>query len=159
MRKPIDMKTKHIGTLIIAPVVLALAGVSFAQNFAINSFKIAGGGGTCSNGQFFLSGAIGQPDAGGPMTNGQYSLTGGFWALPTAIQMPGAPTLNIVPAGPGQVTISWSPGARGYRLQETPGLSPAHWVDSSSGTNNPVTLPVTTPAKFFRLIKWCEEDC
>jgi len=30
-------------------------------------------------------------DAGGPMTNGQYSVAGGFWVLPTAVQVTGAP--------------------------------------------------------------------
>ena len=51
-----------------------------------------------------MSGTIGQPDAGGPMTNGQYSITGGFWVLPVAVQVTGAPTLTIVPAAAGQAT-------------------------------------------------------
>ena len=40
------------------------------------------------------------------MTNGQYSITGGFWALPVAVQVTSAPQLPIVPATPGNATIS-----------------------------------------------------
>ena len=60
------------------------------QQYAIDWFKVASGGGTSTNGQYSLSGTIGQADAGGPLTNGQYSVTGGFWALPTAVQVAGA---------------------------------------------------------------------
>src|SRR2546427_7739773 len=68
-------------------VLAALVTGSFAtplanaQNYAINWFKIAGGGGTSTNGQFTLSGTIGQHEAGGPMIGGNYSLTGGFLGL------------------------------------------------------------------------------
>ena len=40
---------------------------------------IDGGGGTSSNGDFVLSGTIGQPDAG-TMKGGNYVLVGGFWS-------------------------------------------------------------------------------
>jgi hypothetical protein len=86
------------------------------------------------------------------MTNGTYSLTGGFWALPQAVQTPGAPTLTIVPAGAGQAEISWAPDTgTNFVLQESASLSPAAWADSPSGTNNPVVVPATAPAKFYRL--------
>src|SRR6266704_1749684 len=98
-------KTKNLPILTISLVILASASVSFAQNYNISWFKIAGGGGTSTNGQYSLNCTIGQHDAGGPMTNGQYSLIGGFWVLPTAVQTPGAPTLKIVTATAGQVTI------------------------------------------------------
>ena len=89
-----------IGLFFISAKVLSVS----AQSYSIDWFTIDGGGGTSTGGVYSVSGTIGQPDAGGPMTNGQYSVTGGFWALPTAIQVSGAPTLTIVPAAPGQLT-------------------------------------------------------
>ena len=50
------------------------------QSYSIDWYKIAGGGGTSTNGQYAVTGTIGQPDAGGAMAGGNYSLTGGFWA-------------------------------------------------------------------------------
>lgn len=132
-----------------------LAGLAAAraQNFAIDWFKIAGGGGTSTNAQFSLSGTIGQHDAGGPMTNGAYSLSGGFWVLPTAVQTPGTPTLRIVPAAPGSATVSWTPATPGFVLQENTSLGTTNWVNSPSGPANPVTVPAALPKKFYRLFK------
>jgi len=87
------------------------------------------------------------------MTNGQYSVTGGFWALPTAVQVTNAPMLTIAPAGAGQATIAWTPATPGFVLQETWVLSPANWTNSPSGATNPVVVPVTLPTKFYRLFK------
>ncbi len=80
-----------------------------AQSFSLPWHTINGGGGTSTGGLYTITGTIGQPDAGGPMTGGLFSLTGGFWALPQAVQTPGAPTLTIAPASPGFATISWTP--------------------------------------------------
>lgn len=135
-------------------LVLAGAGLQArGQSYSVDWFKIAGGGGKSSNSQFALSGTIGQPDAGGPMTNGEYSVTGGFWVLPSLIQSAGAPILSLVRGTPGSATISWSPAAPGFVLQETLSLSPANWTNSPSGDTNPATVPATTPAKFYRLFK------
>ena len=128
-------------------------GGLLAQPFEITSSTIDGGGGTSTNAQFSLSGTIGQPDAGTTLTNGQYSVTGGFWALPQAVQTPGAPLLSITSAGLGQAQISWEPDTPGFVLQETLSLSPTNWVNSASGTNNPVVVPAATPTKFYRLNK------
>jgi hypothetical protein len=146
--------TSQLRNPIFATAILfILATTGKAQSFSVSWFKIAGGGGTCANGPYSLSGTSSQHDAGGPMTNGQYSVTGGFWALPTAVQTLGAPTLIIVRATAGQVTISWSPNTPGYVLQETLSLSPTNWTFSSSGTNNPVTVPAQLASKFYRLFK------
>lgn len=123
------------------------------HGFKLDWFEIAGGGASGSNGVRSLAGTVGQPDASRPGTNGQFSLMGGFWALPTAVQAVGTPTLAIVPAGTGQATISWTPNTPGFVLQETPGLAPASWANSPSGSTNPVTVPATVPAKFYRLGK------
>jgi hypothetical protein len=124
-----------------------------AQNYSIDWHKIAGGGGTSTGGVYSLSGTIGQHDAGGPISNGTYSVVGGFWALPTAVQVTGAPTLTILPATPGNATISWTPPTPGFTLQSTDGLSPTNWVNAPSGTNNPATVPATLTARFYRLFK------
>ena len=133
--------------------LLAAATFAYAQSYSINWYIIDGGGGTSTGGVYSVSGTIGQHDAGGPLTNGNYSLTGGFWALPFAVQVIGAPTLTIVPAGSGQATISWTPNTPGFVLQEGTSLVPTNWVNASSGPTNPVTVPATLPTKFYRLFK------
>src|SRR6266478_8244280 len=77
--------------LLIASLCLRALG----QQYSVDWYKIAGGGGTSTNGQYSVSGTIGQHDAGGPMTGGNYSLTGGFWSLIATVSTPGAPSLTI----------------------------------------------------------------
>ncbi len=139
--------------LIAASLALVLSPSLNAQSYSIDWHTIDGGGGTSTGGVYSVSGTIGQPDAGGPMTNGQFSVTGGFWALPTAVQGTNAPTLTIVPATPGNATISWTPNTPGFVLQETWVLSPANWTNSPSGSANPVVVPATLPTKFYRVFK------
>jgi len=122
--------------------------------FAINWHTIDGGGGTSTGDVYSVSGTIGQPDAGPTMTNGPYAITGGFWALPQAVPTPGAPMLTIVPAGAGLAQISWTPDTgSGWVLQETLALSPAAWINAPTGATNPIVVPATIPAKFYRLFK------
>ena len=135
------------------PLLFVVCAVRAQTNYSIDWFTIDGGGGTSTGGVYAVSGTIGQADAGGAMTNGQYSVVGGFWVLPTAVQTTNAPTLAIVPATPGNATISWTPNAPGFVLQETWVLSPANWTNSVSGATNPVTIPAMLPTKFYRLIK------
>jgi hypothetical protein len=154
MKRESMFHKKQTGILLALCFILLASSFSLrAQSYSINWFAIDGGGGTSSGGQFSLSGTIGQHDAGGPMTNGQYSVTGGFWVLPQAVQIIGAPLLVIVPAAPGFGMISWSPATPGFVLQQTPTLSPPAWTNSPSGSQNPVTVPLVAPAKFFRLVQ------
>ena len=139
-------------TLCRVAIAAAFTTGALAQ-YDIKWQKIAGGGGTSTNGLYSLSGTIGQPDASGPMTNGTYSLTGGFWVLPTAVQTPGVPVLSIVLAAPGYATISWNPNTPGYTLQANLTLLPGGWAPAPSGTTNPVVVPATGAAKFYRLTK------
>jgi hypothetical protein len=55
-------------------VVLALCIPVRAQQYSVDWYKIAGGGGTSTNGQYSISGTIGRHDAGGLMTGANYSL-------------------------------------------------------------------------------------
>src|SRR5208283_364608 len=128
--------------------------VGFAQSYSIDWYKVAGGGGTSANGQYSLSGTIGQPDAGGPMTGGSYSLTSGFWALISVMQTPGAPVLYISHSG-NTVTVFWQ-DVSGWSLQQNNNLAtPAGWTGSSGVTtaNGTNYLNLTAPAGnlFFRL--------
>ncbi len=155
--RPWTLDTRHFhwslkfgASLVLGAWILVLPA---RAQYSIDWFKVAGGGGTSTNAQYALSGTIGQTDAGPTMTNGQFSVAGGFWVLPQAVQVEGAPTLTISPAPPGFCTISWTPSSSGFVLQETWDLSPANWTNSPSGSTNPVTLTTTATAKFFRLQK------
>ena len=132
---------------------MLLPALGFAQQYSSDWYQIAGGGGTSTNGPYSLRGTIGQADVSGPMTNGQYSLTGGFWALPTLVQTPGAPKLYITNAAPGLATIWWTPPTPGFTLQSADRLSPTNWVNATSGTNNPATVPAAVPTRFYRLTR------
>jgi hypothetical protein len=136
---------------------LLASGLCFpalAQQYSVDWYKIAGGGGTSTGSTYQVSGTIGQHDAGGPMSGGNYSLTGGFWALISVVQTPGAPTLYISRSG-STVTVFWQ-NVSGWSLQQNSNLAtPAGWSVNSSwatiGTTN--SLILTSPAGnlFFRL--------
>ncbi|HEX3628323.1 MAG TPA: hypothetical protein VH280_23185 [Verrucomicrobiae bacterium] len=134
--------------------LLVLSLTASAQSYSINWYKVAGGGGTSSGGQYTVSGTIGQPDASSAMTGGNYSLTGGFWAFISVVQTPGAPTLHISQSGK-TVTVYWQ-NVSGWTLQQNNSLTaPAGWSLNSSGTTSNGTnyLNLTSPTGnlFFRL--------
>jgi hypothetical protein len=124
-----------------------------AQVYSVDRYKIAGGGGTSTNGQYSVSGTIGQTDASGAMTGANYSLTGGFWSLISVV----GPLLTISHAG-NSVIVSW-PNMPGYTLQQNNNLAvSAGWATSgypvttnSNGTNS-ITITPPTGTLFFRLV-------
>ena len=142
----------------IIPFTLALGLLGpalHAQQYSIGWYKIIGGGGTSSNGQFSVSGTIGQHDAGVAMTGGNFSLTGGFWSLISVVQTTGAPALTITRSG-NSVVVSW-PATAGYGLQQNNNLVlPAGWaasgyaISASNGTNS-ITITPPVGNLFFRL--------
>ena len=138
------------------PLILFLivAAAGRAQQYSVDWSKISGGGGTSSNGQYSVSGTIGQADAGGEMSGGNYSVTGGFWSLISVVQTPSAPTLLISHAG-NTVTVYWQ-DVSGWSLQQNANLSATNdWSASSSPTltNGTNYLNLANPAGnlFFRL--------
>lgn len=141
------------------PLFAALIGLSIealAADYSVSWFKIAGGGGTSTNGQFSLSGTIGQHDACGPMSGGNYSLTGGFWAL-FAVQAPGAPLLSIARTTTNTVIVFWPSPSIGWNLQEnTNSVSTSNWVDhpfpADNGTIKYILINPPEGARFFRLV-------
>jgi hypothetical protein len=134
-------------------VSLALFGIALsasAQNYSIDWFKIAGGGGTSTGGTYQVSGTIGQPDASGAMTGGSYSLTGGFWSL-YAVQTPGAPLLTITYAN-YQAIVSWPSSVAGWTLQTNNNLGTTNWGNYAGPVvNNSVTNSPPKGNLFFRL--------
>src|ERR1035437_3483737 len=61
------------------------------------------------------------------------------------------PSIAIAKAGNGATTISWPPDTPGFALQESTNLLSAAWINSASGSNNPVTVTTTTAIKFYRV--------
>lgn len=122
-----------------------------AQQYSIDWYKISGGGGTSTNGQYSVSGTIGQPDASGAMSGGNFSVTGGYWSLISVVQTLGAPTLNVTHSG-NNVIISWPSSATGWTLQTNGNLGTTNWVNyGGTISNNSVINPATTGNLFFRL--------
>jgi hypothetical protein len=128
--------------ILSAIAILLLTSAALAQNYAINWYKVSGGGGTSTGGVYQLSGTIGQHDASTSMHGGNYSLTGGFWAL-DAVQTPGAPVLTITHTG-SKAIVSWDPSITGWTLQTNVNLAtPATWgnylgpIVNNSATNTP----------------------
>ena len=80
-------------TLVIfftAVLMLVTVGASSALangGYSVNWWTIDNGGGTTQSGdgQYTLSGTIGQWDAGAATAGGEATLTGGFWAMLTSI--------------------------------------------------------------------------
>lgn len=134
--------------------LLLIAFKLCAQTYLVDWYKIAGGGGASTNGQYALTGTIGQPDASGAMSGGNYSLTGGFWSLISVVQTSGAPTLHISHSG-NTVTVYWQ-NVSGWSLQQDGNLSsPSSWTGSSGVTNangtNYLNIASPTGNLFFRL--------
>jgi hypothetical protein len=135
-------------------LLLATAATQ-AQPYSIDWHKIAGGGGTSSNGQYVVSGTVGQPDADGPMTGGTFSLTGGFWAL-YAVQTPGAPLLRIFLTTTNTAVIAWPAPSTGWNLEVNLNLSNTNWSPAGgtmilAGPENQVIISPPTGNRFYRL--------
>jgi len=129
---------------------LLLPAAGFAQSYSIDWYKLAGGGGTSTNGQYSLSGTIGQPDASGALTGGNYSVTGGFWAV-YAVPTPGAPLLTIVYTN-NQAVVSWPLSATGWTLQTNGNAGTTNWANYGGAVvNNTVTNSPPMGKLFFRL--------
>jgi len=52
-----------------------------SQNYSLDWFTVAGGGGTSAGGNYSLSGTIGQAAAGSTMASSSFTVCGGFWSL------------------------------------------------------------------------------
>ena len=142
--------------LILCLLTSAFCLQAWAQDYSIDWFKIAGGGGTSTGGVYSVFGTIGQSDASGALTGGNYSLTGGFWSLVSVVQTSGAPLLTITRSG-NSVTVSWPSPSTGWTLQQNSNLATTNWSASGGvsddGTNKSLTITPATGNLFFRLAK------
>ncbi len=130
-----------------------LPAFGFAQQYSIDWYKVAGGGGTSTGGVYAVSGTIGQPDASAPLSGGNYSVTGGYWSLINVVQTPGAPTLTITYVG-NQAVISWPPSFTGFTLQTNTTLASGTWGNYLGNVvNNSITNAPVRGNLFFRLTK------
>lgn len=125
------------------------------QTYSIDWHRVSGGGGTSTNGQYSVSGTVGQQDAGGPLTGGNYSLRGGFWALISVVQTFGLPNLAITHSG-NRVVVSW-PNTGSYTLQQnlnlaaTGGWATSGYAISTANGTNSITINAPTGNLLFRL--------
>jgi hypothetical protein len=145
---------KQLTVLGLCVFGLLIPLIASAQSYSIGWYKIGGGGGTSSGGNYSISGTIGQPDASGAMSGGRYSLTGGFWSIIAAVQTVGLPNLIISRSG-NSVTVSW-PDTGSYTLQQNSSLTSGSWstsgytINTANGTNS-VTITSPSGNLFFRL--------
>ena len=140
---------------LIPLLVLLFPAMTFAQNYSIDWYKIAGGGGTSTGGVYSVSGTIGQHDAGGPMTGGNYALTGGFWSL-YAVQTPGAPTLRIFLTTTNTAVVAWPAPSTGWNLKSSTNLPTAGWIGVTNAivvvdSENQVIISPPAGNRWFRL--------
>lgn len=143
--------------LLIVPLLLPFCFAVNAQNFSIDWFKIAGGGGISTGNVYSVSGTIGQQDATAPMTGGNYSVIGGFWSL-LSVQTPGAPSLKIFLTATNTAVITWPSPSQGWSLQENLDLNTTNWVTPSEpvnegGPNKFIIVNPPTGNRFYRLSK------
>jgi hypothetical protein len=145
---------KHLFVVGLLALGLVAPLLASAQNYSIDWYKIAGGGGTSTGGTYSVNGTIGQPDAGAAMTGGSYSLTGGFWSIIAVVQTIGLPNLIVTHSG-SSVIVSW-PDTGTYTLQQISNLTSGTWstsaysVSTANGTNS-VTITPPNGNVFFRL--------
>jgi hypothetical protein len=154
------MPQKTAMTKLLLLCGLFIPAVLQAQTYAVNWYKVAGGGGTSSgtNGPivYTLKSTIGQQDASTALSGGGYTLTGGFWSYIAVVQIPGGPLLTITETN-GTIVVSWPSPSTGYYLQTTRNLTlgAAGWnylglpIVTNGGVNS-VTV-ASSGQRFFRL--------
>jgi len=140
---------------ILPGILFGSVSLATLGQYAINWYKVSGGGGASAGGIYSVSGTIGQHDAGGPMQAGAYSLTGGFWAL-YAVQTPGAPRLTISLTPTNTVVVSWPSPSTGFGLQQITSLNTTNWVTPSQTVNDDgvmkfIVVNPPTGSRFYRL--------
>jgi len=124
--------------------MLTFAGPLPAQHYSIGWYKVSGGGGASSGGQFSVTGTIGQPDSSAAMTGGSFSLVGGFWSLlsvPPA-SGPAAPVITSIPTGGtvGEEIVITGENFTGATAVTFDGIAASFTV------NSPTQITATVPA-------------
>jgi len=146
---------------VLCAVWLLLPCLLNAQDFTLDWYAVAAGGGESSGGDFELSATIGQPDAG-DMLGGDFAILGGFWSIATVVDTPPALSLNVSLAE-GSAVISWPEnGSGGFALEATDALANpsgnTSWTTvnvtpQASNGRKSVRLPLASGNRFYRLHK------
>jgi len=128
---------------------------AFAQNYSIDWFTIAGGGGTSTGGVYSVNGTIGQADAG-HMSGGNYTLDGGFWSIVAAVQTPGAPLLRVVRSSTNTVIVAWPSSATAFSIEQNSTLTSGSWTTVTNtqfvvGSEKQVIVAPPVGNRFYRL--------
>src|ERR1039457_754291 len=139
----------------ITAALLLITLAAQAQNYSIDWYKVADGGGTSTGGTYQVSGSIGRHDAGGPMTGGNFSLTGGFWSL-YAVQTPGASLLTIKLTTTNTAMVYWPSPSTSYNFQVNTNLATTNWVTpaetvTDNGTIKYIIIAPPAGNRFYRL--------
>ena len=132
-----------------------LAWNAAAQNYSIDWYKVAGGGGTSTGATYQVTSTIGQADAGSAMSGDSYSLTGGFWAL-YAVQTPGVVLSITLTNNNNTAMVYWPSPSTGFNLQVNTNLATANWVTppqsvTDNGTIKYILVNPPTGKGFYRL--------
>ena len=151
------MKNMNAKKTFLVTGLAIFTAVATTQSYSVDWYKIAGGGGTGSNGSYSVSGTIGQHDAGGPLTGGNYSITGGFWSL-FAVPSPGTPLLTIFLTTTNTAVVIWPSPSSGWNLQQNTDLNTANWVAPSEtvnddGANKFIIINPPAGNRYYRLSK------
>lgn len=148
---------------IAALLSLLVSGVGFGQSFTLDWARVAGGGGTSTDGFYALSGTIGQPEAGRTLSGGIYSITGGAQfesdgsAPPVTLRIVAVHVLNPGNSPEMQIIVEGTPG-HAFQLQFASALAPAiTWSDlgaeaSASGEGRVEFIDPGPPSvRFYRI--------
>jgi hypothetical protein len=147
------MRMKNI---IVITAAFAFAVIAGAQNFSIDWWKIASGGGASTGATFSVAGTIGQHDTG-VSTSATFSVSGGFWVPFDIVQTPGAPMLRIRYIGTRQAVVFWPVDAQGFTLQFCNDIKNPNWKNvglkiNDTATDHEVTVDATDQQMIFRLV-------
>ncbi len=141
--------------------------VSSAQVYTIDWFRIAGGGGTSTNGLYTVSGTLGQPEAGLPMGGGIFAITGGVQfesagseILPVPLRIVRlAQLVNASGVREVHITMAGTPG-HVFQLQATSNLTRTiTWADLGARATAPTEgflefIDAGPPeVRFYRIIE------
>lgn len=150
-----NCKTRFL-CFLLGVCLVATSLTAHAQQYAIDWFTIAGGGGDSSGGSYAVNGTIGQPDTGFS-SGGNYTLEGGFWASESI----DSPEIHISYASATTVRIWWPSPSAGFVLQVNTSVNnpsgwgpmPAGTVVTDDGTTRSVTVSSVNSPRFYRLRK------
>jgi hypothetical protein len=135
---------------ILASIGLLMVAVAAHAQYSIDFYTIDAGGGTSTGGVYRITGTVGQPDAG-VSSGGPYVLQGGFWPGLTVPGIEETPTL-FIELIQGQVTISWSPDAAGFVLEQADNVAGSSWMEGPPGNPAGPIAPAEV-TRFYRLRK------